>query len=147
MEGTIEKPFKRIILPVDGSESSKKAVGKCLYLAKRTNLLIIALYVIDLNIYSKTLSSDQVSEQWKAILSNEGDSILKAIKKQAEEQDIDIKTRILEGSPSEEIIKTADKKDLIILGTKGKSAIDRILIGSVSENVLHHSKATVMLVR
>lgn len=147
MVETKEKSFNRIILPVDGSESSDKAVEKSLYLAKKTDLPIISLYIIDMNIYSKTLSSDQVSEQWKAILSNEGDSILKDIKKRAEKHNINVKTRMLEGSPSEEIMNTAGKNDLIIMGIKGKSAIDRILIGSVSENVLHHSSSTVMIVR
>jgi len=142
-----EKSFNRIILPVDGSESSDKAVEKSLYLAKKTGLPIIALYIIDMNIYSKTLSSDQVSEQWKAILSNEGDSILKDIKKRAEKHNINVKTRILEGSPSEEIMDTAGKNDLIIMGSKGHSAFERVLVGSVSEKVLHHSDSSVMIVR
>lgn len=142
-----EQAFNRIILPVDGSDSSKKAVDKAIYFSERTNLPILSLYVIDMNIYSKTLTSDQVSEQWKSILSNEADSILSDIKKIGEEKGLDIKTQILEGAPSQEIIDESKENDLVIMGIKGKSAIDRILIGSVSENVLHHSAATVMIVR
>jgi nucleotide-binding universal stress UspA family protein len=146
-ENLEKQTFDRIVLPVDGSDSSAKAVKKSLYLSKKTTIPIMAIYVIDMNIYSKTLTSDQVSEQWKSILSNEGNSILNEIKGQAENEGINIKTVILEGSPSEEIINESNKNDLIIMGIKGKSAIDRILIGSVSENVLHHSESTVMLVR
>lgn len=53
----------------------------------------------------------------------------------------------LDGLPSKEIINIAEKNDLIIMGIKGKSSIDRILIGSVSENVLHHSDSSVMIIR
>lgn len=55
---------------------------------------------------------------------------------------------LLEGDPAEEIIKTAEKEevDLIILGS-GKTRIDKRLLGSVSEKVIHSSPSTVLLVR
>jgi nucleotide-binding universal stress UspA family protein len=61
--------------------------------------------------------------------------------------DIKVKTILIEGMPDDEIIKLANKNDLIIMGSKGHSSLDRILVGSVTEKVLHHSNATVMIVR
>ncbi|MFW6121234.1 MAG: universal stress protein, partial [Petrotogales bacterium] len=60
---------------------------------------------------------------------------------------VKVKKKLVEGIPDNEIIKLANKNDLIIMGSKGHSALDRILVGSVSEKVLHHSDATVMIVR
>jgi nucleotide-binding universal stress UspA family protein len=57
-------------------------------------------------------------------------------------------TRLIDrGTPFEEIIKSANKDDLIILGSKGHSNIERILVGGVSEKVLRHAKCSVMIVR
>jgi nucleotide-binding universal stress UspA family protein len=60
---------------------------------------------------------------------------------------VKVKKELVEGTPDDEIIKLANKNDLIIMGCKGHSVFGRILIGSVSEKVLHHSDATVMIVR
>jgi len=53
------------------------------------------------------------------------------------------------GKPSEEIIKTASKEraDLIVMGTRGPSAMSRILFGSVSTRVVHHANRSVLVVR
>lgn len=55
---------------------------------------------------------------------------------------------LLEGDPADEIVKTAEKEevDLIVLGT-GKNRIDKRLLGSVSEKVIHSAPCTVLLVR
>ena len=142
----IEKPFDRIVLPIDGSDPSKNAIRKSLELAKNLKLPIHAIYVIDMSMYSNILTSDQVSEQWRSILENEGLSLLNNFKESAKKENVPTETEMLEGVPSEEIIETSKKNDLIIMGRKGKSSLDRIFIGSVSENVLHHSDSTVLLI-
>ena len=62
---------------------------------------------------------------------------------------IEVESVILEGSPADEIVDFAEKNDidLIVMGTQGKSAIERFLIGSVAENVVRHSKKSVLVVR
>lgn len=49
--------------------------------------------------------------------------------------------------PDNEIINEGKDNDLIVMGSKGRSAIGSVLVGSVSEKVLHHSKSNVMIVR
>lgn len=139
--------FQRIVVSVDGSESSNRAVEKAVYLSKNTHIPLSAVYVIDMNIYSKTLTSDQFSEQLKSVLTNEGESVLKKTQNLASEHDISVETKLLDGDPGEKIIEITDENDLIILGSKGKNAVDRIFIGSVSEYVLHHADSAVMIVR
>ena len=62
---------------------------------------------------------------------------------------VEVESVILEGNPADEIVDFAEKNDidLIVMGTQGKTAIQRFLIGSVAENVVRHSKKTVLVVR
>ena len=62
--------------------------------------------------------------------------------------DVYCTTRLIDGgTPVEEIIKSANPNDLIVVGIKGHSDIKRILIGSISEKVVRHAKCSVMVVR
>ena len=141
------KQFNRIILPVDGSDLSKKAAEKAFEIAKNLSLDIYSIYVIDMNIYTNMVSKDQIATQWESILKNEGKAIFKELGEIADLENINLTTKILEGNPADEILKISDENDLIIMGSKGKNALDRVLVGSVSENVLHHSDASVMIIR
>jgi nucleotide-binding universal stress UspA family protein len=63
--------------------------------------------------------------------------------------DIEIESVILEGNPAIEIVDFAEKNDieLIVMGTHGKTGIQRFMIGSVAENVVRHSKNSVLVVK
>jgi nucleotide-binding universal stress UspA family protein len=74
-------------------------------------------------------------------------STLDEIKKLGDKMGVPVKTKLVVGHPDQEIIKEAGKQDLIILGCKGKSGLERILMGSVCEKVLHHSQLPVMVIR
>ena len=65
----------------------------------------------------------------------------------ASKSGLKITKKVIEGSPDEEIIKISKKHDLIVMGAKGISAIDRIFLGSVSEKVLHSATSSVLIVR
>ena len=80
-------------------------------------------------------------------LKKHGKSILDEVEKIGKDFGLKVKKKLLEGLPDNEIIKFANENDLILMGSKGHSTFGRILIGSVSEKVLHHSDATVMIVR
>jgi nucleotide-binding universal stress UspA family protein len=151
-----KKGFNRIILAVDGSKVSKKATKKALSLAKKTGTDIIAIHVIQVPMRTTpparlAISSVRTTYSYypelKKTIEEKGRSIINKIKEIAISMQTNIKTKIVEGNPYDEIIKIADKNDLIIMGSKGHSTLDRILIGSVSEKVLHHSNTTVMIVR
>jgi nucleotide-binding universal stress UspA family protein len=57
------------------------------------------------------------------------------------------KKKLVEGHPAEEIIKEAKENDLIVIGSKGKTGLDRLLLGSVAENVARHASCPVMIVK
>jgi nucleotide-binding universal stress UspA family protein len=151
----MENEFKRIITPVDGSESSKRSARKAIYLAKKMNVELIALYVVHVPIsayvgppYSPVIYTDDTEIKGiRKKMKNEGALLLEEIEEMATKSGIKITKKVLEGSPDEEIIKIAKKDDLIVMGAKGISAIDRIFLGSVSEKVLHSATSSVLIVR
>ena len=140
------KGFRRIIAAVDGSKSSKNAAKKAFDLAKDIGVDVIALYVIQEpnEIYPElsTMYPDAIT-----LMKKEGRSFLDDVKKMGSEIGVNVKTKLAMGFPDQEIIKEAGKNDLIVMGCKGKSALSRILMGSVCEKVMHHSSSPVMVIR
>jgi len=151
----MEKEFKRVITPVDGSESSKRSAKKAIYLAKKMDVELIAIYVVHVPIsayvgppYSPVIYTDDTEiKEIRKKMKKEGAQVLAEIEEMASKVGLTITKKILEGSPDEEIIRISKKDDLIVMGAKGISAIDRIFLGSVSEKVLHNASSSVMVVR
>ncbi|HII94172.1 MAG TPA: universal stress protein [Candidatus Methanofastidiosum sp.] len=151
----MEKDFKRIITPVDGSESSKRSAKKAIYLAKKMDVELITLYVVHVPIsayvgppYSPVIYTDNTEiKEIRKKMKKEGAIVLEEIEEMASKVGLTITKKVLEGSPDEEIIRISKKDDLIVMGAKGISAIDRIFLGSVSEKVLHNASSSVMVVR
>lgn len=142
-----KKPFQRIVLPIDGSKSSLKASEKSIDLSKKLNLPLTALFVIEPSPLPKAVISENQYDTWDREIESKGQHILNDIEKKGKQKGIDIYTMLLRGTPHEEIITEADQNDLIIMGRRGYSSAERIFIGSVSEQVLHHAKSAVMIVK
>ena len=71
------------------------------------------------------------------------------LKKEAKDASVEVEALILEGHPAEEILDFAEKQDIdmIVVGSLGKTDIERFLIGSVSEKVARNTKVPVLVVR
>jgi len=140
--------FNRIIAPVDGSSHSIKAAKKAISLAKLNGVEVVALYVIDTPRLTQTIPYDNdVSTPWEAILTKQGKEVLNEVEKMGKAAGVTVMKKLVEGLPEEVIIHEGKKDDLIVMGCKGKTALSRILVGSVCEKVLHHSKSLVMVIR
>lgn len=143
------KEFGRIIVPVDGSKVSKKAAKKAIYLGKETGIDIEIIHVIEMP-YVPSAFEDASEIPYQSVyelLKQQAERILDDIEKLAKDETVTIKRKILEGHPAEEIIKEAKSNDLIIIGNKGMTALERIFLGSVTENVTHHAQCPVMIVK
>jgi nucleotide-binding universal stress UspA family protein len=140
------KDFQRIVLPVDGSEGSARAVKKALSLARETGVDVTAVYVMEFP-YITSVDLGYTSPDIIEIIKNRGNEVLNEVKKQGLKLGVQVKTKLVDGIPDDQIIKEAKKDDLIVMGCKGRTGLSRILIGSVCEKVLHHSKSPVMVIR
>ena len=139
--------FGRIIAPVDGSEYAKRAIKRAFFLAKQTGKEVVALYVIDTPRMTQTIPPDDISVTWREVLQKQGKKLLDDIEKKGSEQGIKVVKKLVEGIPEQEIMNAAKKDDLIIMGCKGMSSLDKILLGSVCDRVVTHADAPVMVIR
>lgn len=140
--------FQKIVVATDGSKYSQKAVYSGINLAKLSGAAVYALNVLD--------ASSVISQNWTAgkksiyeVLKKEGQKATSKIKEYGEASGIEVKEILLEGNPGEQIINFAENNDidLIVMGTLGKTGLDRFLVGSVAEKVVRNSKVPVLVVR
>ena len=133
--------IKRIIIPVDNTKDSEKAVEKGVYLAK---LLGIEAKIITVNDTHQFISSVILEEKLK----KESQAFLDNFKKIAEKFDVKIDTQLISGKPAEEIINFVKEDDLLIMAhhdrTKG---FDKAIEKSVSKEVVQRAPCSVFIVK
>jgi len=112
-----------------------------------TGAKLQAIYVVDTEAY-KSIPLSSPMEYAFSLLRQEGDMALKYVAERAEAAGLEVEGIIAEGHPAEEIIKYAEKNsiDLIVMGTLGKSGLERFLMGSVVDKVIRNSKIPVIAV-
>jgi nucleotide-binding universal stress UspA family protein len=134
-----KKPFriKNILCPVDFSKESKRALKNAITMAHRfkAKLEILTVFeVSQLNFIKDKINLGQEIENIRIAYKNEFDSFLEGFNLTG----LEVNKEIKQGNPSIEILKAveAHQSDLLIIGTTGKSGINKILMGSVTEKVI-----------
>jgi nucleotide-binding universal stress UspA family protein len=137
-----------ILVAVDGSEASRRALAWALDLATAGNIKLHAVYVVETGLFS-SLPADNTVELMYSVLRKEGESVLEKAKTEAAAKGVTLTTHLNFGHAGSEVITLAEKikADLIVVGSHGKSQTDRLLIGSVSTFVVTHSRVSTMVVR
>ncbi|SDK69910.1 universal stress protein [Lacicoccus qingdaonensis] len=140
--------YKNILIAVDGSREAEWAFHKALGAAKRNNAKLSIINIIDtrsfasVEAYDRSIS-DRANEFAKKLL--DGYEAL-ALEKGITEVD-----KIIDyGSPKAIIPKKAVEKtgaDVIICGSSGLNAVERFIVGSVSEAIVRHAHIDVLVVR
>ncbi len=140
--------YDNILVPTDGSEGTDAAVEHALDIAKKYDATVHVVYVVNTSAYS-TLPADSNWESITAALEDEGKTATKDIVGMMHDEGVNAMPSLEEGVPHKTILEYADENniDLIIMGTHGKSGLDRLLLGSVTEKVVRASKVPVMTVR
>ena len=133
--------YKRIIIPVDNTEDSKKAVKRGVHLAK---LLDVEAKIITVNDTHQFISSVVIEEKLK----KEAEAFLEEFKKIAEEFGVKIEAELVTGNPAEEIVKFVKDDDLIIMAHhEKKMGIDQFMVGSVSRDVVRNAPCCVLVIK
>ena len=127
-----------ILLASDGKAHSEKATR---YAFEYARLHKDSLYIV----FVVSPKADEDKEK----LIQHGMAVLEKLKNEAIAQGIDVTTLLEAGTPYEAILSAAEriKAEAIIVGTSGKTVLDRVLIGSVSEYVVRNSRCTVIVVK
>lgn len=108
---------------------------------------VIGLYVADTS--APFLTPSKVKQMMVKELKNKGKEVLESMEQEFKKKGtISFNSMLIEGDPAEKIVEAAEEEnvDVIIMGT-GKSKIDKHLLGSVSEKVVHSAPCTVLLIR
>lgn len=145
--------YQRILLAVDGSHSSDLALCQAITVAKATGSEVKVLFVADDSDVFFSVASYDANKLMESILAV-GRDALAAAAKRLSEAGIPHSTKILEkpvspGQISTTIVEEADRwsADLIVIGTHGRRGFRRLIMGSVSEGVVHKSNKPVLMVR
>lgn len=148
------KPIKNIVVPTDFSKNSNLAMQYALYLARMLDAEIFILHVIDNGSLSSLKKSlvvsppDQFRELFKIIRRNANQYMDKFMNK-LNTRGVKINKAIVRGVPFIEIVRHAKRKDadLIVMGTRGVTGLQSILIGSTAEKVVRKSYCPVLTIK
>ena len=137
--------YMNILVPLDGSDYSKKALLQACDMAKNYQANLILVYVVD---KSRSLNLLDKNEYLK-MLRRFGEKVLVKGKETAKTKGMDVTTIMKEGNITNEIVKLAKNKkcNLIIVGSKGLGATARFFLGSVSNKLANNSPCSVLIVK
>ena len=146
--------YKRIVVAVDGSETSSKALDEATKLAREMSSIILLLHVCEeMPIMWEPDGMNMILMQnsLKAV-SDAGKELLEKHRRQLAEQGITVETKLVEtygGRIGSVISEEAQKwnADLLVVGTHGRKGIAHLLMGSVAEGVARTASIPVLLVR
>ena len=145
--------FKKVLACIDGSEESFHAFEEVVKFAKEKNLTVFALTVApsyqgDLSLIGIGVSVEDLSEYCTHQKCKPFNEISLKAREIASKYQVLVKTLHEEGEPFEKIIDVAEEisADLIVMGKKGMSALEQILMGSVTERVIGYSNTDVLVV-
>jgi len=145
--------FKRILVPLDGSPLSVRAIPFALALARKFESEVILLRVLDIPTPTAPTSHPEVTIGWvreaREYAHREAQSYLDARQREVYQQGIKVRALMRDRSPAEDIldVAAAEKVDLIVMTTHGQGGLARWTFGSVANKIAHHSPCPVLLVR
>ncbi len=148
--------MKKILVPIDGSKASQKAAEKAVSVAKLLNSELTFVTVVDLPSEDKYsyfgMSVENAfnanrKEMMKKLI-HEETRMLDIIVRNLDYGDLLINKKVLTGKACEEILKLAANEnfDLIVMGRRGFSTLERVFIGSVTQKVISAAPCPVMVI-
>ncbi|MDZ5809818.1 universal stress protein [Halorubrum sp. AD140] len=137
--------FDRILFPTDGGDGTDATLDHVLDLAADHGATVHVLYVADTTHDSVTRIGRDVVD----VLEQEGEEAVEAVAERAADRGVETVTAVLQGGVAETISAYVDEKgvDLIAMPTRGRSGLDRLLLGSTTERVVREATVPVLSLR
>lgn len=142
--------FKKILIPTDGSAFGQEALEQGLTFAQMSGGEITLLFAVE-NPYEPFQNySTQPSEYFDKLMveyKEQAQQALSHISKEAESRGVHTRAVIIEGQAIPTILAAAKEHDLVVMATHNRKGLDRMVMGSVTESVLHSCPTPMLVVR
>jgi nucleotide-binding universal stress UspA family protein len=147
--------YDSILVPTDGSDPATEAADHAFDLAAEHGASVHLLYIVEadyqgtVEAYGEPGGMTAFNESILPALEAEGEEAAENLEARAAERDLETTTEVRSGRAREDIVRYAEEEgiDLIVMGTHGRSGVERLLLGSVTERVLRESGVPVLVVR
>jgi nucleotide-binding universal stress UspA family protein len=137
--------MNRLLVAVDGSEPAQKAARYAADIAARFHARLTLVYVIPhllLPPDAYGLTVEEIEEEHRTY----AEGLLADEVAKLSAPGLTVETQILFGSPAEAIAEAAQEGDMVVVGSRGRGAVARVLLGSVSDRLVHISQRPVLVV-
>jgi len=137
--------FQRILLAYDGSEPAQKAYGVATDLARKYGAELFVLTVARPPEFAEDVETEAIIENSR----DYHERLLVPLRERAAKDGLRARFEVAIGHPAEQIIYRADstQADLIVVGHRGKTLFQRLLLGSISKQVIQYANCPVLVVR
>ena len=143
--------FKHILVPVDGSPTAQLAVERAIQLAKAFDSRVTAIFVIDPYPFTGIGTDFAYGQaEYLSAATAEAHAAIKAAKLALEKAAVSVDTSVIESHTAwRGVVEAAEsmQADLIVMGSHGRSGLEKLVLGSVTQAVLSHTKLPVLVVR
>lgn len=143
--------FMHILVPVDGSSTSQLAVEKAVGLAKAFGSRVTAIFVIDPYPFTGVGTDFAYGQaEYLNAATAEANAAIAAAKAMIEKAGVTVDTAVIEAHAAwRGVVQAAEsaQADLIVMGSHGRSGLEKLVLGSVTQAVLSHTHLPVLVVR
>ena len=143
--------FEHILVPVDGSSTSGQAINKALAIAEKFSSAVTLIYVIDPYAFTGVGTDFAYGQsEYLSAATKEAHSAIGDATRIFEEHGVAVKGRVVEGhTVYRSILDSAEaaNADLIVMGSHGRRGLEKLVLGSVTAQVLSHAHLPVLVVR
>ncbi|CAN5733425.1 universal stress protein [soil metagenome] len=141
--------FSKILVPIDGSEDSLRALKHGLFLGSKLRAKLVVLYVLDTPPVP-FIQSEKVMDSVNESFEKESEKVFAKVDSEAQNYDITYETVLLKGHHVASLINEyTDQNDIdvIVIGSRGHGTVKTAILGSVSHDVLHHTIKPVLIIK
>lgn len=143
--------FKHILVPVDGSTTAQLAVEKAIGLAKAFGSRVTTIFVIDPYPFTGVGTDFSYGQaEYLSAATAEANAAIKVAKAQFEAAGIAVESSVVEAHAAwRGVVQAAESvdADLIVMGSHGRSGLEKLVLGSVTQAVLSHTHLPLLVVR